>query len=813
MAQVPHHGPMRFFKPSSLTAKTLAWVVVASLVAFAAITGVTVWQERALLLQRAHEQAQRSVQQNLPALSESLWNFNNASLRALLSGMVGEGAIVRADILDGERTLMTVSRPGEVPPIDTTWTTPIADPTHPGAGQPPLGEIRVYESYAALRTQQAETAWRIAIAQLLQIASIAAMLVVIVRWLIMRHLSALARAVTGLNPLDHQDRIRLQRRASGAQPDELDALVNALNRFHTERATEAGLRLRAEHALRARVQEIEATLGALSDGVLALNGSGEVAYANGAAARLLGMDEPALQGQPWHNLLRLLDEASGEPRGEWLEQARLSGKPQRVRGELRIAPAHARAFVAELNAVPLHSPGDVVLLLVLRDISEEIDKERQIVFQAFHDPLTGLGNRSKLARDLPQDLARARAAQGRLALLFIDLDNFKDINDTLGHQVGDLLLRQLALRLQASVMPPAWVTRHGGDEFLVVLPQLDGDEQAVALAQELMNQIRRPFTLEGYQLHVTPSVGISFFPDHGSTPAELVSRADMGMYAAKKLGRNTYCVFDDRQLQESSRRLSVENGLRTALAQDEFWLAYQPKVDLATGRVVGVEALLRWESQQLGRIPPASFIPIAEESGLIIDIGDWVLREAIAAARRWRDMLGTEVPVAVNVAAAQFRSPRLLQALRAIAAEDRDIPRLIQLEVTESALISGLEDVTGKFIAIKELGYSIAIDDFGTGYSSLSYLKNLPVDTLKIDQAFIRDLHRSAQDVTIVTAVVRMGQSLGFAIVAEGVEEARHVQILQGLGCDQGQGYHFSRPVPEAELIPLLKQGCGTVKA
>jgi len=798
--------PMRAFTPSSLTAKSLAWVVVASLVAFACITGVTVWRERALMLERAHEQAQRSVQQNLPALSDSLWNFNNASLRALLSGMVGEGAIVRADILDGERTLMTVSRPGEALPVDITWTAPIADPNNAAQGRAQLGEIRVHESYAPLRAQQAETAWRIAIAQLLQIASIAAMLVVIMRWLIMRHLSALARAVTQLNPLDSQDRIRLQRPSSGARPDELDALVDALNRFHAERATEAELRLQAESALRARVREIEATLGALSDGVLAIDGAGEIAYANDAAARLLGVAGPALQGQPWRKLFQLLDEASGVPRGDWLEHARQSGQPQRLRGELRLAPAHAHAFVAELNAVPLHNPGDVVLLLVLRDISDEIDKERQIVFQAFHDPLTGLGNRSKLARDLPLDLARMREAQGRLALLFIDLDNFKDINDTLGHQVGDLLLRQLALRLQAAVLPPAWITRHGGDEFLVVLPNLRDEQQAIALAQELMDQIRRPYTLEGYQLHVTPSVGISLFPDHGATPTELVSRADMGMYAAKKLGRNTYCIFDDRQLEESSRRLSLENGLRTALAQQEFWLAYQPKVELATGRIVGAEALLRWDSRQLGRISPASFIPIAEESGLIIDIGDWVLREAVAAARRWRDVLGHEMPVAVNVAAAQFRSPRLLQTLRAIAAEDRGMPRLIQLEVTENALISGLEDVTGKFIAIKELGYGIAIDDFGTGYSSLSYLKNLPVDTLKIDQAFIRDLHRSAQDVTIVSAVVRLGQSLGFAIVAEGVEEARHVQILQGLGCDQGQGYHFSRPVPEADLIPLLRQ-------
>mgnify|MGYP006168065663 CR=1 FL=1 len=289
MAQVPHHGPMRFFKPSSLTAKTLAWVVVASLVAFAAITGVTVWQERALLLQRAHEQAQRSVQQNLPALGESLWNFNNASLRALLSGMVGEGAIVRADILDGERTLMTVSRPGEVPPIDTTWTIPIADPTHPAAGQPPLGEIRVYESYTALRAQQAETAWRIAIAQLLQIASIAAMLVVIVRWLIMRHLSALARAVTGLNPLDHQDRIRLQRQASGA----LAARRHAQDRAWMWERIEAGLkqRFRTHPAVQAALDD---TTRRVLDGTLP---------ASTAARRLLA----GIHQQGWI-VLGLLDD-------------------------------------------------------------------------------------------------------------------------------------------------------------------------------------------------------------------------------------------------------------------------------------------------------------------------------------------------------------------------------------------------------------------------------------------------------------------------------------------------------------------------
>ena len=257
-----------------------------------------------------------------------------------------------------------------------------------------------------------------------------------------------------------------------------------------------------------------------------------------AVLGLLGMDEPALQGQPWHNLLRLLDEASGEPRGEWLEQARLSGKPQRVRGELRIAPVHARAFVAELNAVPLHNPGDVVVLLVLRDISEEIDKERQIVFQAFHDPLTGLGNRSKLARDLPQDLARSRATQGRLALLFIDLDNFKDINDTLGHEAGDDVLNTMGQRMSALVREVDTVARIGGDEFIILLDGADNQTEITQIAQRMVDTLQRPVIYRGQQLACGASIGIGCFPQDGEDITSLIAAADQAMYVAKQSGRS-----------------------------------------------------------------------------------------------------------------------------------------------------------------------------------------------------------------------------------------------------------------------------------
>jgi predicted signal transduction protein with EAL and GGDEF domain len=349
------------------------------------------------------------------------------------------------------------------------------------------------------------------------------------------------------------------------------------------------------------------------------------------------------------------------------------------------------------------------------------------------------------------------------------------------------------------------VTRHGGDEFVIVLPDIDSLEPATELARRLMDAIAQPFYLEGHALRVTSSIGISVCPDHGTGVGKLLSNADLAMYAAKRHGKNTYRVFEERLLQRSTARLNLENGLRVALHEDQLSLVFQPKVNLATRQVDAVEALLRWTDPREGPIAPDRFIPVAEDCGLIIEIGDWVLRQSLAAAQALQTELGRSVAIAVNVSPVQFRSPALMTTLRQLHAQTPNLAALLEIELTETALAGDIEDVVSKLRALHDMGLKVAIDDFGTGYSSLAYLKNFPIDILKIDQAFIRALTESPQDRAIVTSVVQLGRSLGFQTVAEGVEQAEHARILQELGCDLAQGYWFARPQPLQSLVQTIR--------
>jgi diguanylate cyclase (GGDEF)-like protein/PAS domain S-box-containing protein len=570
-------------------------------------------------------------------------------------------------------------------------------------------------------------------------------------------------------------------------------------------AAEMHKRFLAESSLRERMTEIEVVLGALSDGVVALDRNGGVRHVNHAARNLLGIPGEPLEGRSLESLLTVIDEGSGQEIHGLCHAVIQEGASIHLRGNARLRRGDGREFDARISAVPAPGSGEVAMIFVFTDISAEISKERHIEFQAFHDPLTELGNRALLARDLAQEIERAARAGERIALLCLDLDNFKNINDALGHAIGDVLLQQLAQRLRSAVKAPGWVTRHGGDEFIITMPRLGTSEDATAQAEILMESIAQPFHIDGKELRVTSSIGVSIYPDHGASIGELLSTADMAMFEAKRSGRNTCRFYESTQLLRSAERLALENGLRVALAEKEFSLVFQPKVDIASGAVDSVEALLRWNSRDGGPIPPGRFIPVAEDMGLIIDIGEWVLRQAVAASRRLRFQMGRDIAVAVNVSPIQFRSERLIQALRELAAEEPDLPRLLEIELTEQALAGDISEITANLMNIKELGIRVAIDDFGTGYSSLAYLKNFPIDVLKIDQAFIRDLHLNPQDKAIVGSVVSLGKSLGFDIVAEGVEEFGHVAILAELGCDYAQGYWFSRPVPERDFIARFR--------
>jgi diguanylate cyclase (GGDEF)-like protein len=388
-------------------------------------------------------------------------------------------------------------------------------------------------------------------------------------------------------------------------------------------------------------------------------------------------------------------------------------------------------------------------------------------------------------------------------MLFLDLDRFKHVNDSLGHQVGDQLLVEVARRLQSCVRESDTLARIGGDEFVLVISGVASTGSVTHVVQKIFGVLQQPFLLEGRELTITPSIGISLFPDDGSNADELIRNADTAMYQAKEAGRSTFHFYTADMNARAMDLLALEAALRRALERDELVLFYQPKIELASGRMVGVEALIRWQHPEWGLVSPARFIPLAEETGLILPIGDWALREACRQTMTWRAQ-GRNLTMAVNLAARQFHQPDLLARVAAILAETGLDAAALELEITESAMMHNPQQVTDTLRELKRLGVQIAIDDFGTGYSSLGYLKHFPVDVLKIDQTFIREATTNAHDAAIVRVIIEMARALQLHVVAEGVETAAHLALVEGLGCDLAQGYHFAKPMPADALIELM---------
>ncbi len=434
------------------------------------------------------------------------------------------------------------------------------------------------------------------------------------------------------------------------------------------------------------------------------------------------------------------------------------------------------------------------------DITERKQAEERIEFLAYHDPLTGLPNRVLLEDRLEQGIAQAERSHSGLALVFVDLDNFKQINDSLGHAAGDALLREVAARLKRCVRDTDTLSRQGGDEFVLILRELHGAESCLPALAKIMETLQEPFRYEGNELTTSASIGVALYPEDGTDFEVLRKKADMAMYRAKEAGRNAYRFFDEAMNDEAVEHLLIRSGLRRALERGEFVLHYQPQVEIGSGRVVGVEALLRWRHPEFGLVPPARFIPVAEDSGLIVPIGEWVLHEACRQAAQWLREGLPPLLMAVNLSAAQFRRGSVEDTVhQALGRAGLDASAL-ELELTETTLIQNLDPVLASIRHLKQLGVKLSIDDFGTGYSSLSYLKRFDIDKLKIDQSFIRDLAVDADDAAIVRAIIQMAHSLGLRAIAEGVETPDLLQRLHAFGCDEAQGYHFAPPMPAEEL-------------
>ena len=495
-------------------------------------------------------------------------------------------------------------------------------------------------------------------------------------------------------------------------------------------------------------------------------------------------------------------------------QADAAGLKQEVLGIDPVLSAQERSFAEHLNSGMRNLTTQLLLIqgvaaLVLISLAALVSRrlmaaravaQGQVQFLAYNDPLTGLPNRTFVYDCLTSTLQGAGDSAKTVAVLFLDLDRFKNINDSLGHSIGDVLLGEVAKRLKHEVRDQDTVGRVGGDEFLIILPDLEQVNDAKRIAERILKALTADFATGGRLFNISCSIGISLFPQHGADAETLIKNADAAMYCAKESGRNRFRFFADQMNAEITERLTLENSLRGALERQELFLVYQPQVQIVTGEITGVEALLRWDHAEQGLIGPDKFIPLAESSGLILPIGEWVLRTACRQAREWQSSPRLAVPVAVNVSAVQFRQEGFCDLVRRVLRETPLAPHYLELELTESLLLSAEDWMFEVLKELKSMGVQLAIDDFGTGYSSLSYLRQFPVGKLKIDRSFIKDVAVNGDDAAITAAIISMARKLNLKVVAEGVENMDQVTFLRTQRCNELQGYYFSRPLRADKL-------------
>ncbi|UCZ51460.1 EAL domain-containing protein [Bacillus shivajii] len=535
--------------------------------------------------------------------------------------------------------------------------------------------------------------------------------------------------------------------------------------------------------------------------IFARNRNGEFTIANKALADLYGTTVKELLGKTeWHlnpnkdQVNRFIEQ------DEWVIE---KGEELFV-PEHKIIDSEGNDVWIQITKIPIFSSSGEVeeVLCVSNDLTERMEKEKEIEYQAYHDNLTKLPNRAFFQERLTDILNGSINKQ--LAIMFLDVDGFKKVNDSLGHSYGDYLLQMIAERLRGCIGEGDMIARMGGDEFTIILPNIDSVSYPEKVAKCIINTLKEPFWVDEYELIITSSIGISVYPDNGTNAETLVKNADTAMYHAKENGKNQYHFFIEEMSSLSFEKLKIESDLRKALQNNEFKLFYQPKLDLQTGEIVGMEGLLRWDSQYFGLVRPEKFIPIAEETGLIRDLGEWILIEGCRQNKLWQDEGNDPLRVALNLSIRQLLDPNFLQIVKSTLNRTGLEPHWLELEITESTLMDNEETVIEILQALKDLGIYISIDDFGTGYSSLSYLKRLPVNALKIDKSFISEIPISLDDQSLTKGIVAMAHSLNLKVIAEGVENEDQVEFLKSVKCDEIQGYFISRPLPPKSFEALV---------
>jgi len=597
--------------------------------------------------------------------------------------------------------------------------------------------------------------------------------------------------------------------------DELGHMVRAFSamresRKHVE-AELNSLNTSLESIVMARVAElrdseayVHAVLANVNEGIIVIGEGGIIVSFNTAAEKIFGYSGEEIVNQNFNKLVAAEDLELSGIYYKYAEQQDDDTPDFGVTKEIVGLRKDFSAFPLELKTSQLKIQSKKLFITSARDISDRKEAEQRIRYMASHDALTNLPNRSLLQDRIQQTLVHNQRRKLKAAVLYIDLDKFKIINDTLGHDFGDGVLKEAAARLLAEVRSEDTVARQGGDEFIILLTQISQAEDAGIIAQKLLHSLTRPINIKGKELYIGASIGIAIYPDDGETMDLLLKNGDIAMYHAKESGRGNFQFFSAKMNAQAAEKQALSSDLRHAVERNELFLVYQPVVDMLSGSIGGMEVLLRWQHPSLGLVSPVKFIPLAEESGLIISIGEWILRSACRQLIEWQQQ-GYEVPrLAINLSAKQFRQKALAETIAFILNETGVNPQSIGLEITESMLVHNIDEVVETLLKLSNMGLEISIDDFGTGYSSLSYLKRFPINKLKIDKSFIDDIATHADDAAIVKAIIAMAHGLQMKVVTEGVETQAQLDFLRLHGCEQYQGYLFCKPLPAAEIAGRL---------
>lgn len=789
----------RFRSGSPLSFRLLAWIVLFSSVFTLIASAIQIYSDYRKDLSRIESRMQLVESGHASSLARSLWALDQKLLQTQMEGILSLPDVVHLRLgVEPDSELVM----GEIPRGADTQSHKF-DVIHHANGDLKLGELTVTASLDRVYQDLRRKVGIMMATQFLNIFFISIVIILIFQHFVTRHLTTMANYARDFSLKNLSTPLTLDRPDTPShRSDEIGRVTEAFNQMRRRLIDD----MARQEKDAAEIHKFSKAIEQSPSSVVMCDRQWRVEFANQKFTQLTGFNAKSIIGRH-PGALSDHDLANRDNRNLW-QSIRL--QVQRVgvwQGEVNSVRRNGERFWEQLIVTPIKdTAGNATGYLILgEDISIRKRYEQQLLRQANYDILTGLPNRMLAMDRLKLALAQARRENSMVGVMFLDLDNFKHINDTLGHDAGDNLLIEAARRISSCLRGTSTVARLGGDEFLVILPGLAGPESSTQVAERILANFTPAYILNGQEIFVTTSIGIAIFPTDSDNSGTLLQHADAAMYQAKHQGKSSYAIFTPEMTEVSHERLQMESRMRRALELQEFELYYQPIVNTTTGELQAAEALLRWKNPVMGMVMPDRFIPLAEETGLIIPIGEWVLQQACLAAKNWKQTAGRDIGISVNVSPRQFRDPGFTKAVMDAISNNNLAPERLELEITERLLLDNSIETAEILKKLDRAGVRLSVDDFGTGYSALSYLKSYPFDTLKIDKSFIQDVTKKPEDASLVRAIINMAHSLGLTIIGEGVEDESQSSFLKQEGCDSAQGYFYSRPLPAEEFIEWLK--------